>query len=110
MGQSALALAEVQVRLRRGRATLVLVLGAELAGAVRGLGRGAHLEQGELADLHAGPEGDGQVGHVGKFQGDVAGEARVDESGGGVGQQAQAAEGGFAFEAAGEVVGKREVL
>jgi hypothetical protein len=39
---------------RRGRAALALVLRADLAGAVRRLGRLAQLDEGDLADLHPG--------------------------------------------------------
>ena len=56
------------------------------------LGRAGQAEQAELADLHSGPQGDRQVGDVRQLQRDVAGKARVDEAGGRVRQQAEAAQ------------------
>ena len=77
---------------------------------VRVLGRRAEPEEAELADLHAGPEHDRQRRDVGQLEGDVAGEARVDEAGRRVGQQAEPAERALALDARGEVVGQRHGL
>ncbi len=52
----------------------------------------------------------GQCGHIGQFEGHVAGETRVDEAGGGVGQQAEAAEAGLALDAGGEFVSEAHDL
>ena len=103
-------LLEVQIRLRGGGSALPLVLAAEGAGAVRGLRRGAEREDGELADFHARPQGDGQVGDVGQLEGDAAVEARVDKARGGVREEAEAAKRGLTFQARGDLVGQREAL
>ena len=63
---------------------------AEPYGLVR---RGGHLEEADLADLHARVNGDGQVGHVGELQGEVAVPSGVDEPGRRVDQQARAGRG-----------------
>src|SRR5699024_967495 len=75
---------EVQVRLGGGGAALALVLRAHGGTAVRGLGGTGEPEQAQLADLHPGPQRDGQVRHVRQLEGDVAVEPGVDEAGGGV--------------------------
>ena len=103
-------LLEIQIRPRGGRTALPLVLAAQLAGTVGDLRRGGQVEDGELADLHARPQGDGQVGDVGKLEGDAAVEARVDETRGGVREEAEAAERGLALQPRGDRVGEGEAL
>lgn len=91
-----------------------LVFGADAGAAVGGvLGGGAgQPQQAQLADLHAGPQGDRQVGDVGELERDVPGKKAggVDETGGGVGEQAEAAERRLAFQTPGEVVGQGAAL
>lgn len=103
-------LLEIQIRPRGGRTALPLVLAAQLAGTVGDLRRGGQVEDGELADFHARPQGDGQVGDVGQLEGNAAVETRVDETGGGVREQPQAAERGLALQPRGDRVGEGEAL
>ena len=93
-----------------GRAALALVLGAGGAAAVGPLGRGGHLHEADLADLHARVERDRQAGDVGEFEGDVPVEAGVDEPGGRVDQQAEPAERRLALDPADEVVGDTDAF
>jgi hypothetical protein len=74
------------------------------------LGGAGEAEEAELADLHARPQLDRQGGDVGELEGDVAGEARVDEARRRVREQAQAAEAGLALEPRGDVVRQRDDL
>ena len=83
---------EVLVRARRRGAALTLVFRAGLGAAVRVFGGAGQPEQAQLADLHPRPQGDRQIRDVGQLEGDVAGEPRIDEPRGGVGQQPEAAE------------------
>src|SRR5882757_4625704 len=77
---------EVEVRARRCGTALALILGTGRGAAVRVLRRAGQPEKAQLADLHAWPEGDRQVRHVGQLEGDVAAEPGVDEARGGVGE------------------------
>src|SRR5664280_1830127 len=61
-----------------GRAPLALVLGLEAVRAVGMIGRRGHLEERDLPDLHARVHGDGEVGHVGQFEGEVTVPAGVE--------------------------------
>ena len=101
---------EVDPRSRRGRPALVLVARSVRAGAVRLLGRAGQREEAELPDLHPRVQDDRQRRHVGQLQGDVPGEAGVDEPGGGVGQQAQPAQRALALQPPGQVVGQGDHL
>src|SRR5271166_902724 len=76
----------------RGRPPLALILGAEAGRTVGPVGRRGHLQEADLADLHAGIEGDRKVGDVRELQGQVAVPSGIDEPGGGVDEQAQAPE------------------
>ena len=67
-------------------------------------------EETELADLHARVKLDRHGRRVREFQGDVAGEARVNETRGGVSEQAEAAEAGLTFKTSGDVVTQRHNL
>ena len=95
-------LVEVDVGAGRGRTALALVVGAVVLGSIGVLGGRGELEEAHLADLHARPELDWQGAHVGQFQGDVPFKARIDEPGGGVGQNAQTAQGALALQACGQ--------
>src|SRR3989344_5895430 len=57
---------------------LILILAAGLQ-VIGHFCRAAHLLEGELADAQAGVEGDGKAVEVADFEGDGAGESRVDE-------------------------------
>ena len=72
-------------------------------------GRG-HAQEADLPDLHAGIDGDGQVGHVGELQGEVPVPPGVHEPGRGVDEQPEAPEGGLALEPGHQVVGERHPL
>src|ERR1700676_3637242 len=52
----------------RGRATLPSVLRTQSRRPVGPIGRGGHLEEADLPDLHARVEGDRKVRHVGEFE------------------------------------------
>src|SRR2546423_8965254 len=65
----------------RRRATLSLVPRAVDRRTVRVLGRRGQPEDAELTDLHARPQGDRQIGHIGQFQRHMPGEPGVDEPG-----------------------------
>src|SRR5215210_5842628 len=69
------------------------------------LGGRAEPEHAQLADLHPGPELDGERGEVGQFERDVAGETGVDEPGGRVGDEPEPPEGTLPLESRGEIVG-----
>lgn len=101
---------EVEVRAGGGGAALALVAGGVLAGSVGLLGGRRQAEEAQLADLHAGPELDGQRRDVAELQGDVPGEPGVDEAGGGVREEPQAAKRALALEAGGDVVGQGDHL
>lgn len=101
---------EVEVRAGGRGAALALVAGGVLAGSVGLLGRRRQAEEAELADLHSGPELDGQRRDVRQLERDVAGEPGVDEAGGGVREEAETAERALALEARGDVVGQRDQL
>ena len=77
---------------------MVLVFAAEFSGAVEAVGGCGESEVGDLADLHAMVEGDGQLGYVAELKGEVALPAWVDVASGGVDEEADAPEGAFAFE------------
>lgn len=89
---------KIQIRLGRGRAALSLVLGAQRAGAIWVFCGAGHPEKCQLAHLHAWIQRDWQVSRVGKLEGDVALEAWVDETCGGVSNQTEAAERRFTFQ------------
>src|SRR5262249_29645119 len=98
---------EALIRARRRGAALALILRAGFRAAVWVFGRAGQPEKAELTDLHARPQRDRQVGDVGKLEGDVPAEARVDETRRRVRQQAEAAEQRLAFQTPGEVDGQR---
>src|SRR4051812_46702797 len=102
--------AEVLEVAARGRAPLALVLRPDTLRAVRQGGGGGHAQEGDLADLHPRIERDRQVGNVGQLEGEMAIPARVDESRGGMNEQAQAAEGTLPFQSGDEVVWQRDAL
>lgn len=79
---------EVEIGAARGWATLTLVTRVVLGATVRSFARARELEEAELTNLHARPQLDRQVAHIGKLEGHVTREAWVDESGGRVGQEA----------------------
>src|SRR4029453_4750450 len=106
LGDADIRAVEVLERARRGGPALPLVAGAVLRRAVRALARRRQAEEAHLPDLHAGPELDRQGRDVRQLEGDVAGEAGVDEAGGGVGEQAEPAERALALESGGDVVGR----
>src|SRR6478735_4146194 len=89
---TSLPVAEVEVVAARRGAALALVLRALLRAPVRVLGRGGHLEEADLADLHARVQRDRQVRDVAQLEGQVTIPACVDEAGRRVDEQAQAAE------------------
>lgn len=97
---------KVQVAPRRRRTALALVAVAVLARAVGVLRRGRELEEAELTDLRPRPQLDRQGRHIGKLQGDVTGETGVNETCGGVGQQAQATQRGLALQTGSNIVRK----
>src|SRR6185312_3420976 len=101
---------EVLERPRCRRSALVLVAGLVLRRAVGLLRRRGQPEEAELADLHAGPQLDRQGRDVAEVQRDVARETRVDESRGGMGEEAQATQGTLALETGGHVIRKRHGL
>ena len=61
-------------------------------GPVRVFSGGAQLEEAHLADFHARPQFDRQRADVGQFKRDMPFEARVDEAGGGMGEDTQTAQ------------------
>ena len=63
----------------RGRSPLTAVLRPETSRPVGAIGRGGHLEETDLTDLHTRVQGDGQVRHVRQFEREVAIPTRVDE-------------------------------
>ena len=77
----------------RCRTALALIVRAVLSRPVRMLSGGAQPEEAELADLHPGPELDRQRCDIGQLERDVTTKARIDETGGGVSQQSEPAEG-----------------
>lgn len=85
------------------------VLVARLLAVGHGGGSAQGLEC-ERADAHAGVEGDGDAAEVGEFEGCLAGPTGIEETGGAVDDDADAAEAGAAFEAAENVVGQVEGL
>ena len=101
---------EVLERARRRRAALALVARAVLLRAVRVLRGRREPEEAELPDLHARVELDRQRRDVRQLERDVAGEARVDEPGGRVGEQPEPPERRLALDAGGDVVGQRDHL
>src|SRR6478735_9781122 len=101
---TSLPVAEVEVVAARRGAALALVLRALLRAPVRVLGRGRHLEERDLTDLHPGIERDRQVGHVAELEREVTVPARVDEARGRVDEQAEPAEARLPFEPRDEVV------
>ena len=76
--------------------------------AVGPVGGRAHGEEGDLPDLHAGIQADRQVGDIGQFQRDVAGEAGVNISCRGVDDQSQPPKRAFAFQARHQVVSQSD--
>ena len=72
-------------------------------------GRG-HAQEADLPDLHAGVDGDGEVGHVGELQGEVTVPAGVHEAGRGVDEEPQPPQGGLALEPGHQVVGDADPL
>ena len=90
----------------RRRAPLALVLRAGRARPVGMVGRRRHLQEADLADLHARVDRDRQAGHVRQLERDVPVEAGVDEAGRGVDQQPEPAERALALEPRDEVVGR----
>ena len=83
---------EVEVRSARSRAALALIVRAVLSRPVRVLSCGGQPKEAQLADLHSWPELDRQRRDIGQFKRDMTRKARIDETGGGVGQQAEPAE------------------
>src|SRR5688572_19215886 len=90
-GAAPLAL-EVAVVLRGSGAGLALVLRPELARAVRPLDGARHLEEADLADLHASVERDRQIRDVRQLERQIALPSRVDIAGRGVDEQAESAQ------------------
>src|SRR5690242_867056 len=78
---------EVLVVAARRRTALALVLRPRRAAAVGVLGRRGHLEEGDLADLHLGVDGDRKVGHIRELEREVTVPTCVDEAGGAVNEQ-----------------------
>src|ERR1700742_3877437 len=89
---------EIQIRPRRRWPTLALVFRPDARAAIRILGRTGQPQDAQLADFHARPQRDRQVGDVGEFQGDVTAEAWIDEAGGRMGEQSQTPERRFALQ------------
>ena len=94
---------------RRGTA-LALIARAVGARAVGRPGGAGEAEEAELADFHAGPQSDGHGGRIAQLEGDVPGEAGVDESGGGMGEQPEPAQARLALQTGGDVVGQGDAL
>ena len=103
---SGLAVVEVLEIAARGRPALMLVLGTEACGPIRDGGRSCHLEEADLADLHAGVQGDREVRHVGELEGQVTVPPSVHETGRRMDQEPEPAEARLALEATDEVVGE----
>src|SRR5699024_10937000 len=80
------------------RSPLALILRTNRSGAIRYVGVRGHRHEADLADLHARIERDRQRRDVRQLEGDVAVPAGVDEPGGRMDQQAQAAEARFTLE------------
>src|SRR4029079_7439560 len=91
----------------RRRSALTLIFRPDLRTAVWVLRRTGQSQQTELPDLHPRPQRDRRVVEVGCVERDVSSEARVDEAGRRMRQQAEPAERRLALEAAREIDGKR---
>ena len=107
---SGLEVLEVLEVAARGGAALALVLRATCAAAVRLVGGGGHLHEADLADLHSRVERDRQTGDVGELERDVPVEPGVDEPGGRVDQQSEAAERRLALDTSDQVVGHADAF
>src|ERR1039458_530820 len=92
------------------RATLSGVLRAEALRSVGAIGRRRHLEEADLADLHARIERDRQIRDVRQLQGDVSVPAGVDESGGRMDDEAQSSERTLSVQSSDDVIGDRDAL
>src|SRR5215213_9993357 len=101
---------EVEVEAARSGLRLALVLARLLARAVRVLDRLVHAHERDLTDRHAVVDRDREVRHVRELERDVPAEARVDEAGCRVDEQAEAAERALALESRDEVVRQRDAL
>lgn len=110
MAPSHLCPVEVEEGPRGGGPALPLIPRPVPLAAVRELGGRTEPEHAQLADLHAGPELDGERGEVGQLQGDVPAEPRVDEPGGGVGDEPEPPEGRLALEPGGQIIGQGDDL
>ena len=83
---------------RRRRLGLALVAASESFGAVGVFGWRGEVLEGDLPDRHALVERKREAGDVGEFECQGAVPSGVDESGGGVNEQSDAAQRAFAFE------------
>ena len=94
----------LEVAARRG-AALTEIFRTARSFAVRLVGGRRHLHEAHLPDLHTGVQGDGQAGHVGQFESDVAVETRVDESGCGVDEESESPERTLALDTCHQIIG-----
>src|SRR5580692_9321408 len=92
------------------RSALAGVLRTESLGPVRAVGRGRHLEETDLADLHPRVQRDRQIRDVGQLQRDVPVPTGVHEPGRRVDDESQAAERALAVQSANNVVGDRDAF
>src|SRR5919109_5269954 len=88
-------LAEIEIEAARRRLRLALVLAARLPGPVGVLDGTVHAHERDLPDRHAVVDRDRQGRQVGELQGQVSLEARIDEPGGAVGEEAEPPERGL---------------
>lgn len=70
------------------------------------LGRAAQAEEAQLADFHAGVEQDRQRCNIAQFQSDVAAEAWVNESCGGVCEESKSTEAALTLKSASDIIGQ----
>ena len=68
------------------------------------------LEEAQLTDLHPRMQHDRQRRNVAQLQRHVTGESRVDETGSGMGQQAETSQRGLALDSRGDIVRERDRL
>src|SRR5437588_2458663 len=108
--ETPLLLREVEVEAAGGGSILALVLAADLGAPVGPLDRTVEPQERELPDRHAVVDVDRQVRDVGELEREVAGEAGVDEAGGGVDQQPDPAERALALQAGHQVVRQLDAL
>lgn len=100
---------EVLVRTRRRGPPLTLVFRPYSGTPVGMLRRTGQFQDAQLADFHAGPQRDREVGDVGQLQRDVPTEAGIDEPGSGMGEQAQPAQRRLALQPPGQVTGREKI-